>query len=201
MKIEPLEKIDLYIESIIFSATEAVSEDQLLKLLSVEMDLPLTADQISEAVDRLVQKYDSDQYAFGLVNINNGYLFKSKTEYHNIISEYLKLTSRKKLTKTAMESLAIIAYKQPVTRSEISNIRGVNSDYIVQKLLEKELIEIAGRSEEIGKPLLYKTSDRFLEYFGLKNAKELPKLKEVIQEEEGSIGEPAPIENGNELRN
>ncbi|TVQ50840.1 MAG: SMC-Scp complex subunit ScpB [Saprospirales bacterium] len=201
MKIEPLEKIDLYIESIIFSATEAVNEDQLLKLLSVEMDLPLNAEQIGEAVDRLIKKYESDQYAFGLVNVNNGYLFKSKTDYHSVISEYLKLTSRKKLTKTAMESLAIIAYKQPVTRSEISNIRGVNSDYIVQKLLEKDLIEIAGRSDEIGKPLLYKTSDRFLEYFGLKNTKELPKLKEVIQEEEGSIGEPAPIENGNELSN
>jgi len=196
-----LEKIDLYIESVIFSATEAVSEEQLKKLLSVEMSLPLNDEQISESIERIIQKYESDEYAFGLVNVNNGYLFKSKAEFHPLISEYLKLTSRKKLTKTAMESLAIIAYKQPVTRSEISNIRGVNSDYIVQKLLEKDLIEIAGRSDEIGKPLLYKTSERFLEYFGLKNTKELPKLKEVIQEEDSSIGEPAPIENGAELNN
>jgi segregation and condensation protein B len=196
-----LEKIDLYIESVIFSATEAVSEEQLKKLLSVEMSLPLNDEQISESIERIIQKYESDEYAFGLVNVNNGYLFKSKAEFHPLISEYLKLTSRKKLTKTAMESLAIIAYKQPVTRSEISNIRGVNSDYIVQKLLEKDLIEIAGRSDEIGKPLLYKTSERFLEYFGLKNTLELPKLKEVIQEEDSSIGEPAPIENGAELNN
>ena len=196
-----MNKIDLYIESVIFSATEAVSEAQLQQLLSIEMNLPLNEEQIFKAIERIIQKYESDEFSFGLVNINDGYLFKSKPEYHPVVSEYLKLTSRKKLTKTALETLAIIAYKQPVTRSEISNIRGVNADYIVQKLLEKELVEIAGRSDEIGKPLLYKTTDRFLEYFGLKNTKDLPKLKEVIQEEEGNIGEPAPIENGEKLSN
>lgn len=196
-----MNKIDLYIESVIFSATEAVSEAQLQQLLSIEMNLPLNEEQIFKAIERIIQKYESDEFSFGLVNINDGYLFKSKPEYHPVVSEYLKLTSRKKLTKTALETLAIIAYKQPVTRSEISNIRGVNADYIVQKLLEKELVEIAGRSDGIGKPLLYKTTDRFLEYFGLKNTKDLPKLKEVIQEEDGNIGEPAPIENGEKLSN
>ena len=92
-----------------------------------------------------------------------------------------------------MESLAIIAYKQPISKSEVEQIRGVNSDHSIQKLLEKELIEITGRSEGPGKPILLGTSNRFMEYFGLKNLSELPKLKDLAMPE-NEIGEPAPIE-------
>jgi segregation and condensation protein B len=180
---------------VIFSASEPVGYDHLRKLFEKEFQTEISHEQMRDALDRLTEKYENGAYAFGIVEMNNGYLFMSRPEYHHIISEHLKLSSKKKLTKTAIETLAIVAYKQPVTRADISSIRGVNSDYILQKLLEKELIEIAGRSEEVGRPLLYKTSERFLEYFGLRDIKDLPKLREMMPEKEGSsIGEPAPVE-------
>lgn len=189
-----MDKLELYIESIIFAATEPVSFDYLQKALTAENQLSISRDQIEHALDRLVEKYESDDFSFGITAMNNGYLFMTKTQYHPVISEYLKLNAKKKLTKTALETLAIVAYKQPVTKADINAIRGVNSDYILQKLLEKELIVIGGRSEEVGRPLLYHTSERFLEYFGLKSIKDLPRMKEVLPEETDSIGEPAPIE-------
>jgi len=195
-----LERLDLYLESVIFGAVEPVGFNQLKKLLSDHLDWPVEHEQLQESLDRLERKYQSDDFAFGIVCMNNGYLFMSKPEYHPIIAEYLKLSSAKKLTKTAMETLAIVAYKQPVTKAEISSIRGVNSDYILQKLLEKDLIAIAGRSEEVGRPLLYKTSERFLEYFGLKSIKDLPRVREILPDETDSIGEPAPVETESMLK-
>lgn len=189
-----MEKLDRYIESVIFAAQEPVSFNQLQQLLTTEMEWSVAYEQLQESLSRVIAKYDSDDSSFSIIAMNHGYVFMTKPEYHSVVSEYLKLNAGKKLTKTAMETLAIVAYKQPVTKSEISGIRGVNADYIIQKLLEKDLIAIVGRSEEVGRPLLYKTSERFLEYFGLQHISDLPKLKEVLAEEEGEIGEHAPIE-------
>ena len=113
--------------------------------------------------------------------------------YHHTIGTYLRQNTHKKLSKSALESLAIIAYKQPVTKTEIESIRGVNSDYTIQKLLEKDLIEISGRSEGPGKPLLYSTTSKFTDYFGLKTIDDLPKVKE-LENTDNQIGEQAPIE-------
>lgn len=189
-----MEKLDLYVESVLFAAREPVSFDQLHKLLTSQLEWAVNQQQLRESLTRITEKYQSDQFPFEIISMNHGYVFMSKPEFHPLIAEYLKLSSGKKLTKTAMETLAIVAYKQPVTRVEISNIRGVNADYIIQKLLEKDLIAIAGRSEEVGRPLLYKTSERFLEYFGLKDISELPKLREILTEGESEAGEQAPIE-------
>ena len=114
----------------------------------------------------------------------------TKPEYHDIIGTWLKNQSNKKLSTASLETLSIIAYKQPVTKSEIEAIRGVNADYTVQKLLEKELCEIIGRDEGPGRPLLYGTTDKFMNYFGLKDITDLPKLKEIENDEENSIGVP-----------
>ena len=181
-------------ESVLFAAREPVSFDQLHKLLTSQLEWAVNQQQLRESLTRITEKYQSDRFPFEIISMNHGYVFMSKPEFHPLIAEYLKLSSGKKLTKTAMETLAIVAYKQPVTRVEISNIRGVNADYIIQKLLEKDLIAIAGRSEEVGRPLLYKTSERFLEYFGLKDISELPKLREILTEGESEAGEQAPIE-------
>jgi len=105
----------------------------------------------------------------------------------------LRQTTKKRLSRAAMETLSIIAYKQPVTKSEMEKIRGVSCDYAVQKLLEKELVDIKGRSDGPGKPLLYGTSEKFMDYFGLKNLGELPKPKD-FKEPDSEIGEKAPIE-------
>jgi segregation and condensation protein B len=94
---------------------------------------------------------------------------------------------KKQLTTAALETLAIIAYKQPITKTQIEQIRGVNSDYSVNKLMEKELVEIVGRANEVGKPLLYGTSESFMDYFGINALEELPKVKE-FEDKENEIG-------------
>jgi segregation and condensation protein B len=110
-----------------------------------------------------------------------------------VAGHYLKQLTKRRLSKVALETLAIIAYRQPVSRVEIEQIRGVNADYAIDKLLEKELIEIVGRSPGPGKPLLYSVSPKFMDYFGLKSMEDLPQLKEfqVASEE---IGEPSSLE-------
>ena len=121
----------------------------------------------------------------------------TKAVYHDAVSEMLKISSQKKLTTSALETLSIIAYKQPVTKSEMESIRGVNCDYTVQKLLDKELVEIVGRKEGPGKPLLYGTSQKFMNYFGLKSIDDLPKLKD-FEQVDNTIGEQESIESNGE---
>ncbi len=117
----------------------------------------------------------------------------SKAAYFETIAQHLKLENKKKLSRSMMETLSIIAYKQPVIKSEIEHIRGVSSDYTIQRLLEKELIEINGRSKTPGRPLLYGTSEKFMNFFGLNDINDLPRLKE-FKPEENQIGELAPVE-------
>ena len=101
----------------------------------------------------------------------------------------LEQKNKKRLSVASLETLAIIAYKQPVTKPEIESIRGVNCDYTVQKLLERELVEMAGRSEAVGKPLLYRTSTLFMDYFGINSVTDLPQLKELQPQTDNEIGE------------
>lgn len=145
-------------------------------------------EEISKAIDILIGRYNEEMYAFEIIEIGGGFRFMTKGAYHQTISTYLRQNTHKKLSKAALETLSIIAYKQPVTKTEVEMIRGVNSDFSVQKLLEKELIEINGRSEGPGRPLLYKTTEKFMDYFGLKSMEELPQLKE-IEPEVNQIGE------------
>ena len=113
-----------------------------------------------------------------------GWQFLTKKDYHKTIAQLNGDKFLKKLSAAAMETLAIIAYKQPVTKGEIESIRGVSADYAVQKLLEKELIIITGRNEKLpGHPLVYSTSKNFMDYFGINSAEELPKIKEVLAEQ------------------
>ena len=113
----------------------------------------------------------------------------SKAIYHEWISKFLHQNANKKLSSAAMETLSIIAYKQPVTKLEIEQIRGVNADYTVHKLLEKELISIVGKADMPGKPILYGVSQYFLDYFGINSTDELPQIKDVVPQEENTMGE------------
>jgi len=150
-------------------------------------------DEILLSISRLIEKFASEDFSFDIQEIDGSYVFMTKPAYHATVGVLLKEKSNSKLTKVAMETLSIIAYKQPVTKTFIETIRGVNSDYTVQKLLEKELIEIAGRADGPGKPLLYRTSPKFMDYFGLRSSGDLPSLKEFTKSEE-VIGEPSSIE-------
>jgi segregation and condensation protein B len=145
-------------------------------------------EDITVALENLEKKYSADEYAFQVYHIGGGFQFMTKPAYQASISILLKQQSKKRLSTSALETLSIIAYKQPVSKSQMEQIRGVNCDYAVQKLLEKELIEIKGKSEGIGRPLLYGTSEKFKEYFGINSLKELPTLKD-LQQEQNEIGE------------
>lgn len=182
-----------HIESLIFSANPSIHFDDIKQVLEESLGITFDDKEISLQIDWLVEKYCDPQFSIEIVEMAGGFRFMTKAAYHHTIGTYLRQNTHKKLSKSALESLSIIAYKQPVTKTEIESIRGVNSDYTIQKLLEKDLIEISGRSEGPGKPLLYATSSKFIDYFGLKNIAELPKIKD-IDPIENQIGEPAPIE-------
>jgi len=176
-----------HIEALIFASDRPLTTLELVELLNNTfgfMDNQITLDQVENGLDAISEKYESEFYAFRPIQSGGGWIFLTKPEYHTTISQLNGDKFIKKLSGAALETLSIIAYKQPVTKGEIESIRGVNSDYSVQKLLEKELIVISGRDEDSpGKPLLYTTSKGFMDYFGINSPKDMPKIQEVQQEE------------------
>ena len=139
-------------------------------------------EDIVGAIQRLTDKYEHEDFAFQLNKAGGGYQLLTKPAYQASIGIMLKQQSKKRLSTSALETLSIIAYKQPVSKTEIETIRGVNCDYAVQKLLEKGLIEIQGKGESVGRPLIYGTSPKFMEYFGISELTELPTPKDFSQE-------------------
>lgn len=172
-----------HIEALIFCAEKPIKVAELKTCLSEMFEAEVPESDIDEAISRLELKFDSEAFSFSLVKTGGGYQFLTKPAYQASIGILLKQQSKKRLSSSALETLSIIAYKQPVTKSEIEQIRGVNCDYAVQKLLEKELVEIKGKSENVGRPLLYGTSDKFMDYFGINNLRDLPTPKDFATEE------------------
>lgn len=188
-----MERLDIHVESLIFSADTPISVDTIYKSLVRNFGDSIDKSDIEDALVRLKNKYIHESYSFGVEEINEGFIFMTKPLYHDTVASLLKEKSNKRLSKVALETLSIIAYKQPISRTMIESIRGVNCDYTIQKLLEKELIEISGRDDGPGRPLLYSTSEKFMDYFGLRSIKDLPTLKEFTPKED-QIGEPSDIE-------
>ncbi len=190
-----MEQIQRHIEALIFASEQSISVTDIQTLVNNSLSLELTPEEVIAQLEEIKNKYTSDDYVFELVEISNGFQFLSKKEYHELLNQLIIHREKKKLSTAAMETLAIIAYKQPITKSEIELIRGVNCDYSVQKLLEKDLIAISGRSSGPGKPILYETSQSFMDHFGLKNQKDLPQLKDIqslensINPEDSNVGE------------
>ncbi len=145
-------------------------------------------DDIKGAIDRIEQKFSAEEFSFQLNKAGGGYQFLTKPAYQASIGILLKQQSKKRLSTAAMETLSIIAYKQPISKTEVENIRGVNCDYAVQKLMDKGLIEIKGKSESVGRPMLYGTTAKFMEYFGINELSDMPVPKEFSQEV-STIGE------------
>ena len=183
-----------HIEALIFASDKPLTAMEMTELLNNAfgfMDDKLTLDQIQTGIDGIVAKYNSEFYPFEVRESGGGWQFLSKKEFHKTIAQLNGEKFLKRLSVAALETLAIIAYKQPITKGEIESIRGVNSDYSIQKLLEKELIVITGRHEELpGKPLIYATSKSFMDYFGINQTTDLPRLREVLGE---SLEEPSLI--------
>lgn len=169
-----------HVEALIFAAEKAVDLDALHKTLTRSLDRQIDDSLLRELLAEIKAKFDRDDSAIELREIAGGYLLLTKADYHRTVSVLLNLEAKKKLSRAAMETLSIIAYKQPCTRGDIEDIRGVSADYSLQKLLEKDLIAPAGRAETVGRPLLYRTSDYFMQHFGLKGIEDLPKFKEIV---------------------
>src|ERR1700712_198141 len=169
---------ELYIEALIFSSEQSLRIEEIAYCLQSALEIDLTIEQITESINNIQEKYKNESLAIELVKVNNGYQFLTKKTYHPLISLLQSQRAKKKLSQAAMETLAIIAYKQPTTKTDVEQIRGVNCDYSIQRLLEKELIAIVGKSETVGKPILYGTSPVFMDYFGINNIDELPQIKD-----------------------
>ena len=182
-----MDQLSLHIESLIFAAEKPVAVNDIKSVMCEVMGVEFDQETIELAINEIIKKYENPNFAIEVIEISGGFSFMSKPVYHNTLAQYLKSTANRKLSKAAMETLAIVAYKQPATKSDIESIRGVNSDYAIQKLLDKELVAILGRSEGPGKPILYGVSDNFMNYFGLKSIKDLPDLKDFA-EPENTIG-------------
>jgi len=181
---------ELYIEALIFSSEQSLRLEEITYCIQAALEQDISSDELNRHINNIQTKYLDDNFAMELVKVNNGYQFLTKKIYHPVISLLQAQRSKKKLSQAAMETLAIIAYRQPATKTDIEQIRGVNCDYSIQKLLEKELISIIGKSETVGKPILYGTSPLFMDYFGVNDIKELPHIKELTGDA-SSIGDAA----------
>jgi len=183
-----------HIEALIFASDKPLTSMEITELINNAfgfMEEKLTLEQIQTSLDGIIEKYASEFYPFEVRESGGGWQFLTKKDFHKTVAQLNGEKFLKRLSSAALETLSIVAYKQPITKGEIEAIRGVNSDYSIQKLLEKELINISGRNETMpGKPLVYSTSKTFMDYFGINSADDLPKLKEVFAE---TLIEPTQI--------
>ncbi|MCW5908717.1 MAG: SMC-Scp complex subunit ScpB [Chitinophagales bacterium] len=189
-----MENLHQHIEALVFSSESAVTIDDIVEALKkAAPGIVLDEKVVEQILSDLQEKFRSDIFAFELRVIGGGYQFFSKPEYHHTVAALIGMKEKKRLSTAALETLSIIAYRGPVTKVECEKIRGVNCDYSVEKLLEKELIEVAGRIEDApGKPVLYKVTQNFLDYFGINSTNELPKLKDVLPPMEENVVGTAP---------
>jgi len=183
-----------HIEALIFASDKPLTTLEITDLLNQTfsfMDEKIQLDQVETAMEGITEKYKAPFYPFEVRMSGGGWQFLTKKEFHKTVAQLNGDKFLKKLSAAAMETLSIIAYKQPVTKGEIEAIRGVSADYAVQKLLEKELIIISGRNENLpGHPLVYSTSKSFMDYFGINSPDDLPKIKEVLA---GQVIEPTVV--------
>lgn len=188
-----MEHLAQHIEALIFSTEHPVSVKEIKAALDATFETNISNNEILSVTAQLIQRYQEGDFAFEIVEVAEGFHFMSKPAFHAVVGTHLRQTTKRRLSQAALETLSIVAYKQPISKNELESIRGVSCDYSIQKLLEKELVEIAGRSDAPGRPLLYSTTQKFMDYFGLKSLRDLPKTKD-FKEPESEIGEPTPIE-------
>jgi segregation and condensation protein B len=150
--------------------------------LSIEYLCELTGsgpESIEQALERVGRALDDGGHSMTVLNVAGGYRLATRQEYGTLVSQLFEGRRPGRLTRAALETLAVIAYSQPCTRASIESVRGVNCDSALRTLLERELVRIEGRQESPGRPLLYATTDRFLEYFGLNSLDHLPRMDEI----------------------
>lgn len=176
-----------HIEALIFTAERPLTTLELCDMVNNALGFiedRASLDQTEAAISAIREKYNSEFYSFEVRESGGGWQFLTKKEFHKTVAQINGDKFLKRLSTAALETLSIIAYKQPITKGEMEAIRGVSCDYAVQKLLEKELIVITGRNEKLpGHPLVYATSRTFMDYFGINSPEDLPKIREIISSE------------------
>lgn len=191
-----MENLHQHIEALVFSSESAVTPQDIVEVMAKAVPGTVLDEKVIEQMlGDIQEKFSSDIYAFELRVIGGGYQFFTKAAYYNTVAALIGQREKKRLSTAALETLSIIAYRGPITKVECERIRGVNCDYSIEKLLEKELIEVAGRLEhQVGKPIVYKVTSSFLDYFGINSTDELPKLKDLLPPQDGNtIGEMPEI--------
>jgi segregation and condensation protein B len=169
------------IEALIFASDDPISPADIVNAIKGidGPDTEITEDDVEKTIDELNAKYDMHGIAFTILKISHGFVHATRHEFSKYVGFLSSEKTKRRLSQAALETLAIVAYKQPLTKPDLESIRGVNSDYTLNTLLEKNLITIEGRAETVGRPLLYITTNEFLKYFGLRSVKDLPKPREI----------------------
>lgn len=184
-------RIKSVIESLLFVSGEPLSIKDITNALEANIKV------VKEVLDEMVLEYDNEKRGIKLISINGEYQLVTKAENGDYIQKLLKKNKRQSLSQASLESLAIIAYKQPITRVDIDEIRGVKSESAMQRLIEKDLIKEVGRLEVPGRPILFGTTEEFLRQFGLRELNELPSL-DIYNEDNSIIEEMSSIIEGKE---
>lgn len=172
-----IKEIKSIIEGLLFVAGDSVSLKELAHVLSIDDNT------VKRIVNQMIDTYNDEKRGIQIIEVNGSYQLCTRPEHYEYIERLVKPQTRQGLSQAALETLSIIAYKQPITKAQIDSIRGVKSDSSVSRLQEKELIFEAGRLDAPGRPMIYCTTDNFLKLFGLKNLQELPPLQETVSEE------------------
>jgi segregation and condensation protein B len=173
-------RLSSVIEAFIFTSPEPIHAGKICDLIRQgEENLELEPEAITNFVEKLNDRYEQDGRSFFIKQIAGGYTFATKSQLSPWLNIFQHEDAYRKLSQSAIETLAIVAYKQPITKPETDNIRGVDSGYMLRQLLEKNLINVSGRLDAPGRPLLYKTTDHFLKHFGMNDIVELPKPREI----------------------
>ena len=191
------ENVKSIIEALLFAGNEPVRPGEIREIIASAP--PLGDVAIRGLIDELKDEYCKSGRSFTIAEIAGGYRLQTRPEYWDWISKLRAAPSRRKLSAPALETLAIAAYRQPITKAEIEAIRGGNIDGVLENLMDRELIEPKGRKQAIGKPHLYGTTKKFLEHFGLRTIKDLPEIEELKraaaeQVSQSAVPAPAPAE-------
>jgi len=179
------------IESLIFMSLEPLTLEKIKGVLT-----EFNEREIEQAITELLETFVTNERGIQIIQAAGGYLFSTKPEHNSWIKRLLRLERKNRLSSAALETLSAIAYHQPITLAEISALRGVDSSHTLKTLLQKRLVKIVGRKKSPGNPLIYRTSEKFLAYFGLNNIKDLPSPEEMskILEEENISEEDSPTQ-------
>lgn len=198
------QRLGSVVEAMLFAADRPLSAKEIADLITqTELSPPLDENDVKEVIEAISDELSDQERAFTIEKKGGGYVFITHPRYHGWLEHFQHQNAKRKISQAAVEALAIVAYRQPVTKPEIDNIRGVDSGYMINQLLEKQLIEVAGRYDGPGRALLYRTTPVFLQHFGINSIDDLPKpreIEEILKDDDMSEHRQLMLELRSELK-